>query len=362
MVSKRPISAHLAGAAAVVLGAITSVGCKPELEGRPSLIDSPRVIALRSEAAEAQPETSVNYDVLLASPIDSTEVPTYQWALCTARKPLAASGPIAEACLAPAGPDLQDLGNSATAVAAIPKDACQVFGPTPPTQKTGEPALRPVNPDTTGGYYQPVRLLTQLSSNDSEYDVGVTRLLCGIAAGANQQQSAEFNKDYRANQNPDIQQVSFTQGGGAPTIVDTTGSFETLSVPRNEQLNFEVTWPDCPLVANCGDAICSAGEDLTNCPSDCQNPQGCEGSEPYLSYDAVTQSLANRRESIRISWYATDGNFEHDITGRAESDADQPNSSNTWTSPGQASLVRFWLVIRDDRRGVNWTTFDLQIQ
>ncbi len=145
MVSKRAISAHWAGAAAVVLGAVTSVGCKPELEGRPSLIDSPRVIALRSEAAEAQPGTSVDYDVLLASPIDSTEVPTYQWALCTARKPLAASGPIAEVCLAPAGPDLQDLGNSATAVAVIPKDACQVFGPTPPTQKTGEPALRPVD-------------------------------------------------------------------------------------------------------------------------------------------------------------------------------------------------------------------------
>ena len=361
MVSKRVARAIPKCVVTGLLCAVTSMGCKPDLQGRPSLIDSPRVVALRSKAAEVKPEESVNYDVLLASPIDSTEEPTYQWSLCTARKPLAESGPIAESCLAPAGPDLQDLGNSPSVDGAvIPKDVCQVFGPETPTQKTGEPALRPVDPDTTGGYYQPVRLLTQFSSNDSQYDVGVTRLLCKLAAGANQQQAAQFTRDYRPNQNPNIQQIAVTRPSGETTVVDTAA--EPASVTHGERLNFEITWPICPLTANCGDNICSAGEDLTNCPSDCQNFQGCEGSEPYLSYDTVTQSLLNRRESIRISWYATDGNFEHDRTGRAESEADQPNSSNTWTAPDNAKIVRFWLVIRDDRRGVNWATFDMQIQ
>ena len=360
MVSKYDTSVCLNCVAIGLICVLSSVSCKPDLEGRPSLIDSPRVIAIRSEAAEVKPEQSVDFDVLLASPMDATQGPTYQWSLCTARKPLAESGPIAQACLAPSGPDLQDLGNSPSVPAVIPKDVCEVFGPNPPTQKTGEPALRPVDPDTTGGYYQPVRLLTQLSSGDSQYDVGVTRLLCGIAGGANQQQTATFTRDYRPNQNPSLQQISFISLSTRANVI--VGASEQASVSHDERLTFTVTWPSCPLAAVCGDGICSASEDLSNCPSDCQNPQGCGGSEPYLSYDTVTQSLTNRRESIRISWYATDGTFEHDRTGRAESEADDPNSQNTWTAPAHSALVRFWFVIRDDRRGVNWATFDLQVQ
>jgi hypothetical protein len=169
-----------------------------------------------------------------------------------------------------------------------------------------------------------------------------------------------FSKDYRANQNPEINQISFTQGSGEPTVID-PASVDLPTVSSGANLNFQVSWPDCPLTPSCGDNICSAGEDLTNCPSDCQNPQGCGGSEPYLNYDAVTQSLVDRRESIRVSWYATDGSFDHDRTGRDETEADLTNTSNVWTAPDKVTQVRFWLVIRDDRRGVNWTTFDLNV-
>jgi hypothetical protein len=111
----------------------------------------------------------------------------------------------------------------------------------------------------------------------------------------------------------------------------------------------------------CGDGFCSSGENATSCSDDCQNPQACSGAETYLTYDPATQSLAERNESIRVSWYATDGSFEHDRTGRTEAEADQTDTSNDWTAPGSAATVRFWLVIRDDRRGVNWKTFDINV-
>ena len=334
-------------------------GCRPDIEGRPSLIDSPTVIAIRSTPAEAKAEDPVTYDVLMAQPMDDTTTPSFNWALCLARKPLATPGPIADSCLASSGTDLQELGTSPSAAASIPKDACQLFGPTPPSD---EPAVRPVDADTTGGYYQPVRLLTQYSPSDSQYEVGVTRLYCGsIAIGATREQSAEFAKNYRLNQNPRIEQVTFKRGSGETIVVDTTAPGAAVIVTNGEKVNIGVSWPICPLSPNCGDNICSSGEDLTNCPSDCQNPQGCEGSEPYLSYDTVSQSLAERRESIRISWYATDGSFNHDRTGRTEAEADLADTSNDWTAPDKTTTVRFWLVIRDDRRGVNWTSFDLQV-
>ncbi len=339
---------------------IAATGCKPELEGRPSLVDSPRVIGIRSTAAEAKAESDVTYDVLVAQPVDDSTAPEFNWALCLARKPLATAGPIADTCLTVSGPELQSLGGTSSVSGSIPKDACTLFGPNPPSQKAGDPAVRPVDPDTTGGYYQPVRLLTQYGPDNSQYDVGVTRLSCGLAGGATQEQSATFTKDYRPNQNPQISQISFKQGGADPIVVDPNAT-DLPTVPGGANLSFEVSWPDCPLSPTCGDNICSAGEDLTNCPSDCQNPQGCEGSEPYLSYDTVTQSLADRRESIRVSWYATDGNFDHDRTGRAEDEAASTDTSNNWSAPDKATKVRFWLVIRDDRRGVSWTTFDLNV-
>ncbi len=314
-------------------------GCKPNLEGRPSLIDAPRVLAIRSEAAEASPEDSVTYDVLLASPIDDQTTPHYDWALCNARKPLAESGPIAQSCLQPSSPDLTDLGTSPSVVAQIPKEVCRNFGPITPTQKTGEPAIRPEDPDTTGGYYQPVRLLTHYAQDDAQYEVGVTRLSCGIALGASQQNTVSFSKEYRPNVNPRIQSVTFVKSDGSQNDIDLAEGATSLFVHPGERLQFTATWPSCPQ------------------PSD----TGCEGAETYLYYDPVTQSLVDRRESIRVSWYATDGNYEHDRTGRTESDADFSDTSNSWVAPGTVSNVRFWLVIRDDRRGVSWTQFELQV-
>ena len=356
--------ASIAGSSRLVLAsvmALVAASCKPDLEGRPSLVDSPRVIAIRSTPAEGMPGSTVTYDVLVAKPVADTTELVLDWALCLAQNPLANSGSISDACLVRSSPKLTALGTASSVTATIPSDSCQRFGPTTPTQNPGEPPLRAVDPDTTGGFYQPVRLLSEFGDGPAEYEVGVTRLLCGIGSGVTQEQAATFATGYRANQSPRIEQVSAARANGEKATVDLSGA-TVATFSRGEALAFEVKWPSCSTEISCGDGLCSAGEDLDSCPSDCKTPKGCEGSEPYLSYDATTQSLVNRRESMRISWYATDGSFEHDRTGRLETEANKVTSANTWTAPNSPGLVRFWFVIRDDRRGANWVSFDVQVE
>ena len=314
-------------------------GCKPNLAGRPSSIDGPRVLAIQSQAPEAKPDDTVTYNVLYAAPLDDASTPRYDWALCNARKPLAESGAIAGVCLQPAGPDLADLGSAQQVTGQIPKDVCQVFGPITPNQIAGAPALRAEDPDTTGGYYQPVRLFSQFGNGTSEYEVGVTRLSCGIAVGASQENTLQFGKEYQLNVNPCIESVTLAAGGGDPVAVDLSGGAAPVSVNAGAKVEFTATWPDLG-----SDSTCDGN-----------------GSESYLYYDPVALTLVDRRESIRVSWYATDGSFDHDTTGRVESEADISYVTNDWTAPSSEKLIRFWLVIRDDRRGVNWTQFDIQI-
>lgn len=318
---------------------LAAVGCKPDLQGRPSLIDAPRVLAIRSTVAEASPGDTVTYDVLMASSGAASAQTRFDWALCNARKPLAESGPIAQVCLQPSASELQALGGEMSVTATIPKDVCQVFGPITPVQKAGEPSVRPEDPDTTGGYYQPVRLLTR-DSEGEQYEVGVTRLLCGIALGASQENTLRFTKEYRSNVNPSIDALELDLGNDAKLGIDLAEGSGPQAVRVRSTGQFKATWATCPAE-----------------PSEAP----CAGAEAYLSFDAGQRALLDRRESIRVSWYATEGSFEHDRTGRTEEEASIPATSNNWTAPDSPSRVQFWLVIRDDRRGVSWATFELDV-
>ena len=122
--------------------------------------------------------------------------------------------------------------------------------------------------------------------------------------------------------------------------IDLADGATPVSVHPGDKVQFKASWPACS--SQPGDAP-------------------CEGSEAYLNYDTVTQSLVNRHESIRVSWYATGGSFDHDRTGQSEAEADISSTANSWIAPDAAAKVRFWLVIRDDRRGVSWVQFDLEV-
>jgi hypothetical protein len=334
--------------------------CRPELEGRPSQVDNERVLAVRSIPAEAKPNTSVRYEALFVSPDGVSSGDTLDWALCNERKALTQSGTISNSCLMRESAVLMDLGQGNSATAMLPRNACETFGPTPRTPKPGEPNFRPVDPDTTGGYYQPVRVATD--SDRPLFADGMTRLTCGLG-GATQEQSAEFNRSYRANENPSLDDLVLVRADGTElALVPDEGDAPGVSVARNEEITLRAHWRDCPLEASCGDGICSTRE--TDCPDDCTTPHGCTGSEPYLHFDALARTLEDRREAIRISWFATSGSFAFERTGQPEADSPETSSENRWTAPADSAdtgQVWLWIVMRDDRGGVAWSSYRLQV-
>jgi hypothetical protein len=341
---------------------LSSFGCKPELEGRPSQIDGPRVLAVRSTPADAKPAAEVSYDALFVDIDGLADPEPLDWGLCTSRKALTEPGTISPKCRRPESSAIEGLGTGGSVMGTIPKDACSLFGPSPQTPKPGEPATRPEDPDTTGGYYQPVRLLVPSEDGVDEYSVGVTRLSCGVG-GATQEQTATFNKRAKPNENPALDSVT-VRSDGEEFDLPAIDADEVHSVSPSSKLKLVANWASCPTEPECGDGICSPGEDNSQagCPDDCMDPHGCTGSEPYLYFDPVSRKLVDRREAIRVSWYATAGSFEHERTGRTEEEAGRSSSANTWTAPKGEADVKLWVVIRDDRGGVGWGSYALRVE
>jgi hypothetical protein len=354
----------------LVATAVASVACKPNIVGRASLVDSERVLVVRSEPAEVKPDDSppkeVTYSALYVGPRDGAPDPSLlEWAFCETQKPLAVTGPIAPACLVRGASVLGPITRGDTMKAPVPGDACEVFGPLPPKPKLGEPAGRPADPDTTGGYYQPVRLLVPRKGEPDDYAVGVTRLDCGLG-GATQEQAADYTKRHRPNQNPALDSLELTHANGnretfahhgtdapdaggavAPdaggTVAPDAGrAVPSIAVARGETVTLRANWAACPTTGT-------------------EPAKGCTGAEPYVALDPVAHTLVDRRESMRVSWFATAGGYAHDRTGRTEEDT-ASFSENEWTAPDTAGQGSLWVVLRDDRGGVGFEALEINVQ
>jgi hypothetical protein len=72
--------------------------------------------------------------------------------------------------------------------------------------------------------------------------------------------------------------------------------------------------------------------------------------------------LLDRREAIRISWFASAGTFEHERTGRGENEIGHATSDNQWVASRESRDVLLWVVIRDDRGGVGWRSYTLRVE
>lgn len=174
------------GAATLLGAAVALAGCVPDLEQSLSLIDTPRVLAIQAEPAEALPGEPVHYRVLVAAP-PGAAADEPSWALCT--RPLAAGQRAAAvtACLA----DTLALGHGASVDAVLPREVCSRYGP-----DVSSSSLRPPDPDATGGYYQPLRV----DLGDSLV-LGFQRIRCNLA-GAPLPAIRDHAARYRPNQNP----------------------------------------------------------------------------------------------------------------------------------------------------------------
>lgn len=290
----------------LVLVAIT--GCRPSFDDRESLVTGPRILAVRAEPPEALPGESVSYRALIVTPEGVAEGATVRWAFCAAPKPLTENNSVTAECLGDAVRPIE--GTSESVMATTPTDACQLFGPdTPPGD------LRPRDPDETGGFYQPVRLQAL-----GETAFTLERIRCNLP-NAPLDVAVELGERYVPNRNPTLLPLR--------AFVDNE-EVALDALPAGRNVRFEIGW---------------TADDV----------------EAFVAFDPVKQGLVNRREGMRVFWYATGGAFANDVTGRAEEDA-ETTASNVWTAPAESRAVTLWVVLRDSRGGMDFATNAIELR
>jgi hypothetical protein len=312
---------------AVLVGAS---GCIPDFVDDTTRVTAPRVLAIQAQPAEAEESEAVTFEALVAAPGGvAPELPA--WSLCIDRKPLSELGPVSPRCLAGATPGAEiaiPVAPEPPVSAILPEDACQLFGPDRPDPKPGEPSGRPVDPDPTGGFYQPV-----LAWLGAQPVLGGVRLSCGLV-GASPAVTKAYNQRYTKNQNPGLYSLEALRNDGSSEVLSESGEHQARP---GERLRLRVTWPDCP----------DEGE--------------CDGAERYVVYDALSQSLLEHTESFVVSWYATAGAYAEPRTERAFGDPGESSGTlNTFTAPASGT-VDIWAVARDDRGGQSWVHGSLEI-
>ena len=288
--------------------AALAAGCAPDFGDPASLLTGPRLLAVRADPPEARPGAEVSYEALVISADGARAEEQVSWAFCASPKPLTETNSVSAACLDDAGVrPIAGEGRSVTTT--VPVDACALFGPdTPP----GE--FRPRDPDVTGGFYQPVRVESLgLVAFDRH------RVQCNLPS-APVDAAIELQTRYHANLSPTLTPLA-ARIGGAPVALD--------HLPAGAHVSFEVGWGK-------GDA------------------------ETYAMFDPGAQTIVNRREALRVSWFATAGQLATEVTGRAESEA-SVSTENEWDAPTAPSKVRLWLVLRDSRGGVDFASYDLDV-
>ena len=305
--------------------ALAASGCLPHFIDDTTHVTGARILAVRTEPAEAKEGDPVTLEALVAAPPGSDAV-LPDWSLCIDRKPLSELGPVSTRCLSGPnpGPDIATVVEPGPpALAAVPENACQLFGPDRPEPKPGEPSGRPVDPDASGGFFQPV-----LAWLGDEPVLSGVRLGCGLI-GAPPDVTKAYNQRYHPNQNPTLEPLELLRLDGSVQAFD---GDEPLEVRAVEHVRLRVKWPACPEEGECG------------------------GSERYVVYDALSQTLLDRTESFVVSWYATAGSFAYPRTEQAfggDGDGELPGTVNGWSAPASGT-VEVWAVAHDDRGGQSW--------
>jgi hypothetical protein len=286
--------------------ALALVACKPDLGPPDSHIGATRVLAVKAEPPEVKPGGTVIFRALVASPGGTIAEAPLVWSFCRAPKPITENNIVSAACLGWLDPF---YGPSPAAAGVTPSDACALFGPDAPPG-----GFRPRDPDVTGGYFQPVRV-----NLDRAESFALERVTCNLA-NTSADNARDFGQRYKANQNPTLAAVT-ASNDGAPIALD--------AIPAGSTVTLRAAW-------------------------------GAGDAESYVRLDPSTQRIEEHREWLRVSWFASDGAFADDRTGRAEDEVDAW-SENRWTAPVVAGAVPMWVVLRDSRGGVDFASLELRI-
>ena len=341
----------------VLVAASALSGCVPELETDLSALREPRLLAIAASPPETQARKMTTLSALVAVPPGKSAA-SLSWRLCVARKPLTELGPVNQDCLDPSADadTVVGLGRGERAEVTLDQDVCKVFGPLRPTPAAGEPAGRPVDPDITGGFYQPV--VAQLLDVAS---LGAIRIDCD-PTNLNRDDALAFRQQYRVNENPQLRSVSIRNGGAASSELPNDSS--AVKVKAGSSVDVRAAWDECPDTSDCGDGYCTANEDATSCAADCTAGQahGCQGAEHYVWYNRETHRIEPRREGISVAWYTSSGHFDSEQTGLDETEtARSQQTDNTWRVGQAAGQATVWVVVRDTRGGQSWRVHSFEI-
>jgi hypothetical protein len=311
----------------MLLGLVAVAACKPDLGSPASLVTGPRILAVRGMPPDATPGVDmVTYDALAVDVTGTVASPAIDWAQCLLPSPPAFVNDVSDACLTI--PD--DTTAPAPTFAAIPDmNDCAVFGPDIPPPKKGMPPTRPADPDTTGGYYQPIRARWE-SDGGPVLAFALERIMCHLA-NAPVVAAGQFASTYTPNQNPTLADLTLDPAGAAVPLY-TAG---------------QAAPPPAATVA--------PGQTVT-----LQADFGATSAETFPVWDVISVMLVQQRESLRVSWFATAGKFDHDATGRT-SDETETFTQNVWTAPDTPGPVYFWAVLRDSRGGIDFAAAEIDL-
>lgn len=313
-----------ARALTLLLGA-APCGCVPDIDDDPSLVSSERVLAVIAEPPEAREGDRVALSALVAGSRGASGA-SVSYSFCLTRKPLSELGPVDPSCLSGSG-ELIALGQGSRVEGMVDRGACSLFGPRRPSPEPGQPAGRPVDPDPTGGFYQPV--LASLPEQPAV--LGGVRLDCGLP-GADRDQVIEYNLRHRPNQNPAVERLELLDAAGWSALDPEA----THPIAAGQRLVLRVSWPSCA------------------------DDGPCAGAETYVLPVPASRALLERSEEVLASWYASGGGFDAPRTGSVE--LTSPHAENTWNAPLQPGPASVWVVLRDGRGGVGHAHYRFEMQ
>lgn len=288
----------------------SAAACRPAFDERPGLVEGPRLLAVVAEPAELRPGQALTLRPVVASPGGQPEATDFTWSFCQSPKPPAEDNAVGAPCLLKPGSPLAWDGELARG--NLPLDACARFGPDAPP----EGDVRPRDADETGGFFQPVVVRAF-----GEVWVHPQRVSCGLPQ-APADRAREFAASYRPNRNPAPPTLT-AELDGRPL------SFE--AVPRGAgRVILRARWSS-------------------------------DDAEAYLAWSAEGRDLRERRESMRVSWYASAGRLDTAATGRDENDG-ATESANAWQPPEAPGPQTLWVVLKDARGGAGVTRVHMIVE
>jgi hypothetical protein len=318
--------------------AIAALACAPNLGPPSSLVNGPRVLAVRGMPPEALPggpsgDGGIAYDLLAVTPDGRLPATSTSWGYCTTPLPPTTNNVLPPLCM---DGGVNSIGpDGATAQAKMPQNACSIYGPDQPPPMMGQPPARPPDPDATGGYYQSLLIGVTFPGPDGGLyqAAGLERVQCSLK-DAPLDVSQEYNTTYVRNQNPTIVGTTAALDGGSQTPLESPaadGGMPTpFAVPVGGTVFFQASWTPTSV-------------------------------ESFPVFDPVTRTLITEKEILSVAWYATAGAMEFDLTVR-EAENTSTIAHNSWVAPDAGGLVHMWIVLRDDRGGVDFQEYALQVQ